>query len=68
MEDSGVPDFQADEVHGLMSIYRILPTLRRPEITGEAGDKCIAFNGDVEIVALVVAKKKGGRFTARIIE
>jgi hypothetical protein len=51
-----------------MGIYWILPTFGRPEITGEPGDKCIAFNGDVEIVALVVAKKKGGRFTARIIE
>ena len=68
IEYSGVPDFQADEIHSLMGVYRILPTLRRPEITGEAGDKRIAFNSDVEIVALVVAKKKGGRSTARIVE
>jgi len=63
-----VSDLQPDEVCCLIGVQWILPALWGPKIACEAGDECIAFDGDIEIEPFVIAKKKSRRSPAGVVE
>jgi hypothetical protein len=54
-------DIHANQIGYLVGEQGILPAIGRLEITGKTIDDGVAFDGDMEVEMLVIAKEKGGR-------
>jgi hypothetical protein len=64
-----VTDIHSDEIGYLVGEQGIPPAIGRLEIAGKAVDDGVAFDGNIKIEMLVIAKEKGRRqLTGLVIE